>query len=85
MEAGGTKCSALAHEAEMIRGIPLSLHLLEDKQVWAFNPKGLFMVKSAYHAVLDSSWAQVKASYSYASNESRFWRQLWNLPIPHKI
>ena len=75
----------LPYEAKIIRSIPLSLRLPEDKQVWAFNPKGVFTMKSAYHEAMDLSRAQVRASCSNASNESRFWRQLWNLPIPHKI
>ena len=31
-----------------ILSIPLSPRLLEDCLVWAYNPKGLFIVRSAY-------------------------------------
>jgi len=45
----------LPHEAEVIKGIPISTRLPDDKQIWAFDPKGLFSVKSAYWGALELS------------------------------
>lgn len=50
---GAIKTLFLPHEAEVIRSLPISTRLLEDKQIWALNPKGLFTVKSAYHGALE--------------------------------
>ena len=34
----------LPHEAEVIKSIPLSVHFLANKQVWACSSNGVFMV-----------------------------------------
>lgn len=54
-KSGAINTLFLPHEAEVIRSIPISTHLPEDKKIWALKPKGLFMVKSAYHEALDNS------------------------------
>ena len=38
----------LPHEAEAIKAIPISSHLLEDKQIWAWSTNRAFSVKNAY-------------------------------------
>ena len=38
----------LLHEAEVIKAIPISSNLLEDKQIWAWSTNGAFSVKNAY-------------------------------------
>ena len=75
----------LPHEAEVIRRILISTHLPKDKQIWALNPNGLFMVKSAYHGALELTRCKKKGNCSDGSREKRFWGFLWSLPVPHKI
>ena len=38
----------LPHEAKVIKFIPISSHLPEDKQIWAWTNNGVFSVKKAY-------------------------------------
>lgn len=75
----------LPHKAEMIRGIPISSRMLADKQIWALDSNGIFMVKSAYYGALGLSRLGSVASSSDVSHEKRFWKLLWSLPVPHKI
>lgn len=42
----------MPHEAEVIRSIPLSIRLPEDKLIWALSFNGLFSVRSAYYGAL---------------------------------
>ncbi|KAK9985868.1 hypothetical protein SO802_030819 [Lithocarpus litseifolius] len=76
---------SLPHEAEVIRGIPISSRLPEDKQIWALDSKGIFTVKSAYYGAIALSRSGSVASLSDISREKRFWKLIWSLPVPHKI
>ena len=65
------------HEAEMIKGILLSSHLLADKLIWAEASNGEFSVKSAY--ALEMRLA-VDANQGTSSDRSQvllFWNKLW--------
>lgn len=57
----------------------------EDKQVWAFDPKDLFSMKSACWGAVELSRSECSDSYSDVSHERRFWKLLWSLPVPHKL
>jgi len=48
----------LPHEAEVIKSIPLSMHLPGDKQVWACSSNGVFTVRNAYWVVVEMSKAR---------------------------
>lgn len=54
----------LPHEAEEIKSIPLSAHLLADKQIWAFSSHGVFTVCSAYWVVVEMLKYKSRGSYS---------------------
>lgn len=75
----------LPHEAEVIRGIPISSRMPADKQIWALDSKGIFTVKSAYYGALGLSQSGSVASLSNVSHEKRFWKLLRSILIPHKI
>ena len=45
----------LPHEAELIKSIPLSVQLPEDKLIWAGNNNGKFSVKSAYRLAVEGA------------------------------
>jgi len=45
----------LPHEAELIKSIPLSVQLPEDKLIWAGNNNGKFSVKRAYKLAMEGA------------------------------
>ena len=74
----------LPHEAELIKIIPLSVQLPEDKLIWAGNNNGKFSVKSAYKLAMEGAWSDSGSS----SNDGilrRFWRSVWRILVPHKV
>ena len=75
----------LPHEADTIKGIPLSNHLPPDKLIWVATTDGLFSVRSAYRLAMESSWSDNAESSSGSSRIRSFWRRIWKIPIPHKI
>lgn len=75
----------MPHEAVIVKGILISSRLPEDKQVWAFDPKGLFSVKSAYWGAVELSQSECSGSCSDVSHERRFSKLLWSPPVPHKL
>lgn len=62
----------LPHEAKLIKGIPISMHLPEDKLVWAATSNGLFSVSSAYSLAMEHSPLANQGTNSDGSNSSRF-------------
>ena len=67
----------LPHEAEMIKGIPLSSHLPADKLIWAEASNGKFSVKNAYAL---ATRLTVDANQGTSSDRSQvllFWNKLW--------
>ena len=71
-------------DAISILGIPLSARLSADQFVWAYSPKGHFMVCSAYKVVL-SSTSDLVPGPSNGQNSRAFWKSLWGLNVPNKI
>lgn len=72
-------------DATSILNIPLSSRLPRDRLVWAYTPKGCFIVKSEYKVAmairdLGDSWATL-------SNQTckKFWKRLWELNVPNKV
>ena len=75
----------LPHEVDDICSIALSSKLPEDKQVWAPTNNGRFSVRSAYRVAVELA---SEGSAGVASDDSRmrrFWKQIWQLNIPHKV
>lgn len=62
----------LPHEVEVIKSIPLSVHLPADKQVWACSSKGVFTVHNAYWVAVEMSKARSCGSCSDDSQNRRF-------------
>ena len=40
-------------EANLVLGIPLSMHLPPDRCIWDGNPNGKFTVRSAYKSLME--------------------------------
>lgn len=72
-------------EADLIKSIPLSLHLLDDKLVWAGTSNGLFSVHSTYKLAVEESRPSNTGTSSDSSRNRRFWKLLWSLQVPHKV
>ena len=66
----------LPNEAELIKSIPLSSCLPEDKLVWAAIPNGLFTVWSAYRLAMEESRSSNRGTGSDSSKTRSFWKML---------
>ena len=62
------------HEAKVIKAIPISSHLPEDKMIWAWSNNGVFLVKNAYWVACQMSIAEFSGSSSDGSQERSFWK-----------
>ena len=84
-KGGALDAVFLPHETELIKSIPISLQLPEDKLIWALTSNGVFSVGSAYRLAMDQARAERSGSSSNNGKICKFWRQLWLLEIPHKV
>ena len=75
----------IAHEAELIKSIPLSATLLANKIVWVETINGNFTVKNAYILAAHLFKSTNCGTTSDGSSLRKFWKKLWSLPIPHKV
>ena len=75
----------IAHEAELIKSIPLSATLLANKIVWAETTNGNFTVKSAYKLAASLFKSTNCGTTSDGSLLRKYWKKLWSLSIPHKV
>ena len=75
----------LPYEIEVIKGIPISSRLPANKLIWAETPNGKFNVKSAYGVAMQLSEQAVQGASSDQGQQRRFWKKIWDLPLPHKI
>ncbi|KAF3943043.1 hypothetical protein CMV_030359 [Castanea mollissima] len=75
----------LPHEAEAIKGIPLSSRLLVDKLIWTETQNSIFSVRSAYKLAMKIVVSGSRGGSSDSSSLRRFWKWIWSLPIPHKV
>ena len=93
-EIGGWNTSVvkncfLPHEAEAILSIPISNCLPDDALVWAWNKKGNFTVKSAYHVahewLMDGRSKGAGCEGSNPNKKKDFWKTIWGLKCPSKV
>ena len=75
----------IAHEAELIKSIPLSATLPADKIVWFETTNGNFTMRSAYKLAASLFKSRSCGTTSDGSLSRKFWKKLWSLPIPHKV
>ena len=74
----------LPHEADLIKGIPLSVQLLEDNLIWVGNNNGKFSVRSAYRLAMEGAWFDIGSS-SDDRKLRGFWRSVWMIRVPYKV
>ena len=73
------------HEAEVIKGLPLSSRLPSDKLIWAASSNGLFSVRSTYSLAINLNRPETMGTSSDNSQVRQFWRRIWSLLVPHKL
>lgn len=59
----------LPHDAQAILSIPLSIRRPLDRMVWAFTPKGQFIVNFTYKVALSLSQATTSSLGSTSNNQ----------------
>uniref|UniRef100_A0A803PFI6 Reverse transcriptase zinc-binding domain-containing protein n=1 Tax=Cannabis sativa TaxID=3483 RepID=A0A803PFI6_CANSA len=64
---------------KLVLAIPLTQSFMEDKWYWFKENSGLFTVRSAYQLIQDSK------PMNGQSDNSGFWRSLWQLKVPPKV
>nr|POE73880.1 putative ribonuclease h protein [Quercus suber] len=74
----------LAHEAKLIKAIPLSLNEADNKLCWSNNVNGLYSVKAGYNLLVNDEFSSnVDASSSSLAKSS--WKALWKMKTPNRI
>ena len=76
--------SFLAHEASLIKAIPLSLDSCEDVLFWPRNSNGLYSVKSGYKLLLECEMNDGPSSFDLSLTK-KVWKGIWNLKIPNRV
>nr|POE91040.1 hypothetical protein CFP56_45717 [Quercus suber] len=74
----------LAHEAKLIKAIPLSLNEADDKLCWSNNVNGLYSVKAGYNLLVNDELSS-NAGASSSSLAKSSWKALWKLKTPNRI
>ncbi|XP_075633886.1 uncharacterized protein LOC142606415 [Castanea sativa] len=69
-------------EAKLIKSIPLSLNVVEDKLYWRSNVDGIYSVKSGYRLLVDDELSSNVGS-SNLSLSKNAWKGLWKLRTPN--
>ncbi|KAK7837690.1 hypothetical protein CFP56_020890 [Quercus suber] len=74
----------LPHEANIIKGIPLSDRNIPDKQVWNASSHGVYTTRSAYKLLALAERNKVPTC-STNRGSSNIWREIWSLQVPYKV
>lgn len=69
-------------DANMIKGIPLSMTDREDSIYWYFDRKGNYTVKGGYAAAILHKTTQAPST---SAETNTWWKLLWNLNVDPKI
>ena len=72
-------------DAKAILSIPLSTKLPSDRLVWAYTPRGNFIVRKAYRLAMGSGIGNTFGGASNEENGKIFWKTIWRLNIPNKV
>lgn len=72
-------------DAMAIMSIPLSSKLPKDGLVWAYMPRGNFMVRSAYKLAMTFGSDNDFGTTSKVQHHRQFQKKLWRLNIPNKV
>ena len=80
-----------SHEAALIQQIPLAEGDIQDSVYWAFDPKGLYIVKSGYKVCQNSAIEQHRLEdqeynqlFSVLSQFKQTWKAIWEMKTQPK-
>lgn len=71
----------LPFEGEQIFRIPIAKKIHDDVLSWPWKKDQCYLVRSAYHLLLEKKRSQVEGS----SKKSSHWKWLWALNVPSKL
>ena len=72
-------------EANLVLGIPLSMHLPPDLCIWEGNPKGKFTVRNAYKSLIEGLGSGSEGESFDGMVMKQIWRSIWGMKTPNKI
>lgn len=78
----------MAHDAAVIKSIPLPQMNLPDRLVWNYTKQGTFSVRSAYHLEFQRSFCPLSSMVESSSGQNlkeAWWKALWKMKCPNKI
>ena len=72
-------------EAATIKSIPLSIWASPDVLIWSETKNGVYLVKSAYHLLIEVNQARDVGESSNISHGRLLWKDIWSASVPQKI
>ncbi|KAL0014901.1 hypothetical protein SO802_001970 [Lithocarpus litseifolius] len=77
----------LPGDVHTILSIPLGSFKPRDRLIWAYTPRGLFIVNIAYKLALsmNHSLATTESSDGDTHSHRLFWRTIWGRCVPNKV
>ena len=74
----------LPHEAQIIKGISLSIQEIPYKQVWLPLTRGEYSTRTAYQLLVRTKRSKRSNCFSRGST-SQLWKSIWSLQVPYKV
>jgi hypothetical protein len=84
MEYAVIAANFFEEEAAVIQNIPLCPLFPKDKLIWRCTTNWLFLVRSAYHLVVEEQ-AEANGRVSNPGRGNETWKVCWNLNVPNKV
>ena len=72
-------------KAATIKSIPLSIWASPDVLIWSETKNGVYLVKSAYHLLIEVNQARDVGESSNISHGRLLWKDIWSASVPQKI
>ena len=89
MECGNGKEYLPFSRTDVILGILINSHLLDDSLIWAWTPNGKFNVRRAYKVAQKYGEKRNQqgesGGFSDGSRMKAIWKMIWNLNCPNKV
>ena len=73
----------MPHEAKLIKSIPISFNVAEDKLCWPSNTDGIYSVKAGYRLLVDEEMSSNVGSSNVSQSKST-WKGLWKMRTPNR-
>ena len=73
----------IPEEAELVKKIPLSRHLVEDKVFWPWTQSRAYTCKSGYRFLKMED--EEEGQEDVETGDKAFWQSIWSLRIPNKV